>query len=163
MIALTLAQPYPWCIERGLLAVLPIGKSIGDPLAREWRTRIEKRRIAIRSSAGLVDHAFVKAMKGRMLAADFDALWKAVLDMPLGAVVGTALAGSPFIGDDVNSRAALVGVERGTVCVTLTEFEALAAPVFSSGPDEHLAVYDWDMSGKCTLHAPTTEHQGRLF
>jgi len=162
MISVTLSQPYPWCLERGLLAVLPIGRSLGDPLVREWRKSYEKRRVAIRSSASSIDHAFIKAMKRRMKPDDFEALWMAVLEIPLGAVVGSALAGCAFVGDSINNGGALIDIQKGTVCVSLTEFEALPEPVFVAGPDGHLAVAEWGGTG-VGMTAPTTQKQGTLF
>lgn len=162
MIAVTLLQPYPWCLAQGLLAVLPIGKSLGDPISRQWRKHVEKRRIAIRSSASRLAHEVIKAMKRRMKPEDYMTMWNAVLEVPLGAIVGTAISGCTFVGDEINQLASLVDVQKGTVCVSFTEFEALPEPVFVAGVDEHLSIAEWDGRGAGLL-LPTTESQGRLF
>jgi len=160
MTGLTLMQPWPWCIARGIATVIPIGET----LAAEWRARVEKRRVAIRSSASGIDHAVLVAMKQRMPSADFDAFWRDVLEAPLGAVIGTALAGCPFVGDEVNQRAALVSVPKGTSCASLTEFEALGKPCFVDGPDVHLSLSEWTSVGMIgSAAASDAERQTTLF
>lgn len=134
-VAVTLLQPSPWLVERGLLTVFPLGVEQREALSR---ARAFGKRVCIRSSASPLDCELMNGSRRWLGQERFDELWHAVLRMPLGAILGTAFLDHEHVGDRLNSSRALRDIPEGTRITSLLEFEAIDSPLFVDGPDEQL-------------------------